>query len=140
MDRKNKDNWKIIFNEFEPEKESLREALCAVGNGYFVTRGAAPESCASEIHYPGTYMAGVYNVEATIGKNDFFVASAMPQKFFDEWIYCLQFRIIALFLADYFIDYFFDTDWYTSVFFDLKTAGNICKFNCRLVIVSGSEY
>jgi alpha,alpha-trehalase len=32
-----------------------------VGNGYFATRGCAPESGASDIHYPGTYAAGIYN-------------------------------------------------------------------------------
>ena len=41
--------------------EKLREALCTVGNGYFATRGAAPESKAGQIHYPGTYAAGVFN-------------------------------------------------------------------------------
>ena len=40
---------------------NLREALCTVGNGYFATRGAAPESKAGQVHYPGTYAAGVYN-------------------------------------------------------------------------------
>ncbi|MEW6497112.1 MAG: hypothetical protein AB1589_32105, partial [Cyanobacteriota bacterium] len=38
-----------------------REALCAIGNGYFVTRAAAPEATADDIHYPGTYRAGLYN-------------------------------------------------------------------------------
>ncbi len=31
------------------------------GNGYFATRGAAPEARADGIHYPGTYLAGGYN-------------------------------------------------------------------------------
>ncbi len=35
--------------------------MCTVGNGYFATRGAAPESKAGQVHYPGTYAAGVYN-------------------------------------------------------------------------------
>jgi len=39
----------------------LREALCALGNGYFVTRGALPEARADGINYPGTYVAGLYN-------------------------------------------------------------------------------
>ena len=39
----------------------MREALCTTGNGYFATRGAAPESAADGIHYPGTYIAGCYN-------------------------------------------------------------------------------
>jgi len=53
--------WKFTYNGFEPAKESLREALCTLGNGYFGTRGAAPESVASSIHYPGTYAGGIYN-------------------------------------------------------------------------------
>ncbi len=44
-----------------PQQEGLREALCTVGNGYFATRGAAPESRADGVHYPGTYIAGCYN-------------------------------------------------------------------------------
>jgi alpha,alpha-trehalase len=55
------DNWKLIYEDFHPSKESLREALCTLGNGYFATRGAASESEADEIHYPGTYLAGGYN-------------------------------------------------------------------------------
>jgi alpha,alpha-trehalase len=54
-------SWKLVYNNFRPAKEALREALCTLGNGYFGTRGAAPESPASRIHYPGTYIAGVYN-------------------------------------------------------------------------------
>ena len=54
-------SWKLTYMTFQPAKEALREALCTLGNGYFGTRGAAPESGASRIHYPGTYIAGVYN-------------------------------------------------------------------------------
>jgi alpha,alpha-trehalase len=32
-----------------------------LGNGRFATRGAAPEATADNLHYPGTYVAGVYN-------------------------------------------------------------------------------
>src|SRR5215469_2425699 len=46
-------------------QEGLREALCTLGNGYFATRGAAPESSADGIHYPGTYVAGCYNRRKT---------------------------------------------------------------------------
>ena len=53
--------WSLTYEGFEPEAEKLREALCTLGNGYFATRGAAPESAAGDIHYPGTYMAGIYN-------------------------------------------------------------------------------
>ncbi|HER62652.1 MAG TPA: glycoside hydrolase family 65 protein, partial [Desulfobacteraceae bacterium] len=35
--------------------------LCTLGNGYFASRGAAPESKAGTGHYPGTYIAGCYN-------------------------------------------------------------------------------
>jgi len=53
--------WKLHYDGFDPKGEGLRETLCALGNGYFVTRGAAAESDADGIHYPGTYLAGGYN-------------------------------------------------------------------------------
>jgi alpha,alpha-trehalase len=53
--------WKLVYNGFNANEVGKREALCTLGNGYFGTRGAAVEAYASEIHYPGTYMAGVYN-------------------------------------------------------------------------------
>jgi alpha,alpha-trehalase len=53
--------WTITFGGYEPRDEPLREALCTVGNGCFATRGCAPESTAGDLHYPGTYAAGVYN-------------------------------------------------------------------------------
>ncbi len=53
--------WALVYDEFDPKTESLRESLCTLGNGYFATRGAAPESEADAIHYPGTYLAGGYN-------------------------------------------------------------------------------
>jgi trehalose/maltose hydrolase-like predicted phosphorylase len=53
--------WTIVYERFEPAQEPLRETLCTLGNGYFGTRGAVSESTASKIHYPGTYVAGVYN-------------------------------------------------------------------------------
>ncbi|OBB23320.1 trehalose-phosphatase [Mycolicibacterium elephantis] len=53
--------WTYTFDGYEPHAEKLREALCTVGNGYFATRGAAPESKAGQVHYPATYAAGVYN-------------------------------------------------------------------------------
>ena len=55
------DDWVLRYEGFDAEEESLREALCTVGNGYFATRGAAPESVADDVHYPGTYAAGVFN-------------------------------------------------------------------------------
>jgi alpha,alpha-trehalase len=53
--------WVIDYEAFNPEQEGLREALCTLGNGYFATRGAAPESTTDGIHYPGTYITGCYN-------------------------------------------------------------------------------
>jgi alpha,alpha-trehalase len=55
------ETWVLTFEGYDPHNEKLREALCTVGNGYFATRGAAPESKAGQLHYPGTYAAGVYN-------------------------------------------------------------------------------
>ena len=57
----NPDPWLFTYEGFEPAQEGPREALCTLGNGYFATRGAAPESHADGTHYPGTYLAGGYN-------------------------------------------------------------------------------
>ena len=54
-------DWILEYHGFDPTQEGLREALCTLGNGYFATRGAASEVEASEVHYPGTYLAGGYN-------------------------------------------------------------------------------
>lgn len=53
--------WSLIYDDFDAPREGVREALCALGNGYFTTRGAAPWARADDIHYPGTYLAGGYN-------------------------------------------------------------------------------
>src|SRR4051812_8220716 len=53
--------WSLVYEQFDPRAEHLREALCTLGNGYFASRGAAEESAADAIHYPGTYLAGGYN-------------------------------------------------------------------------------
>src|SRR3546814_11259371 len=53
--------WKLVYEGFDPAREGLREALCTLGNGYFATRGAAEETEADDVHYPGTYLAGCYN-------------------------------------------------------------------------------
>jgi trehalose/maltose hydrolase-like predicted phosphorylase/beta-phosphoglucomutase-like phosphatase (HAD superfamily) len=57
--------WMLAYDGFDPARQGLREALCAVGNGYFVTRGAFPEAQADGVHYPGTYVAGLYNRATT---------------------------------------------------------------------------
>ncbi|MET9827814.1 glycosyl hydrolase family 65 protein [Streptomyces sp. NPDC006385] len=53
--------WSWEYEGYEPADQRLRESLCTLGNGYFATRGALPECAADEIHYPGTYVAGIYN-------------------------------------------------------------------------------
>src|SRR5690606_33479136 len=55
------DPWVLAYSDFDPAMEGRRETLFALGNGYFVTRGAAAESSADDVHYPGTYLAGGYN-------------------------------------------------------------------------------
>jgi alpha,alpha-trehalase len=54
-------DWVLAYEGFDPAHEGLREALCTLGNGYVATRGAAPESRADGVHYPGTYVAGCWN-------------------------------------------------------------------------------
>ena len=53
--------WSLVYEGFDPAREGIREALCALGNGYFATRGAATWARADDIHYPGTYLACGYN-------------------------------------------------------------------------------
>ena len=53
--------WLWRYDGFDPHWEGVRETLCALGNGRFVTRGSAPEAHADDVHYPGTYAAGVFN-------------------------------------------------------------------------------
>jgi trehalose/maltose hydrolase-like predicted phosphorylase len=53
--------WSLVYEAFDPAREGMREALCALGNGYFATRGTAAWARADGIHYPGTYLAGGYN-------------------------------------------------------------------------------
>lgn len=55
------ESWVLSFDGYDPRRETLREALCSVGNGYLGVRGAAPDSTAGPHHYPGTYAAGIYN-------------------------------------------------------------------------------
>jgi len=53
--------WSFVYKGYNPEEEGRRETLCTLGNGFFATRGAAPESSDDGIHYPGAYIAGLYN-------------------------------------------------------------------------------
>lgn len=56
-----RDPWVLAYRGFDEEGEGTREALLTVGNGYMATRGAMPHTPADAIHYPGTYVAGIYN-------------------------------------------------------------------------------
>ncbi len=55
------DEWTLTYAGYDPDDEGLREALCTLGNGVLGSRGAAPECRADDVHYPGTYRAGVFN-------------------------------------------------------------------------------
>jgi trehalose/maltose hydrolase-like predicted phosphorylase len=53
--------WQLVYTAWDPDEQPLREALCALGNGHLVTRGAFEEVRAGGPHSPGTYLAGGYN-------------------------------------------------------------------------------
>ena len=55
------DKWSLSYYDYDPDKEKSREALLAVGNGYFGTRGTMEECKAGKTNYPGTYISGIYN-------------------------------------------------------------------------------
>ncbi|GAA2009558.1 beta-phosphoglucomutase family hydrolase [Brevibacterium samyangense] len=55
------DPWELAFEGFDPQHEGRREALTTLANGYMSVRGAAPEAPIGSGHYPGSYMAGVFN-------------------------------------------------------------------------------
>ncbi len=59
--QKDEDSWHIRYRTLEHENEKSRESLLTIGNGYFGTRGTMEEMPAGEWHYPGTYIAGLYN-------------------------------------------------------------------------------
>lgn len=54
-------NWIFAYDGFEPDQEQHREALFTLANGYMGTRGAVSYARAGDVHYPGTYIAGVYD-------------------------------------------------------------------------------
>jgi trehalose/maltose hydrolase-like predicted phosphorylase len=54
-------DWELIYTAWEPDDQPLREAICALGNGSIVTRGAFEEAASGGVHCPGTYLAGGYN-------------------------------------------------------------------------------
>ena len=56
----------LTYGRFDPADEGLREALTSTGNGYLCMRGAAEWQDADDVHYPGTYLHGVYDREPTV--------------------------------------------------------------------------
>ncbi|MDX1885744.1 beta-phosphoglucomutase family hydrolase [Mycolicibacterium sp. 120270] len=68
-DRTSSDHWHLVYEDFNPLHEGTREALCTLGNGYWATRGCVPGTIADGVHYPGTYVAGIYNrVTSVVGR------------------------------------------------------------------------
>ncbi len=64
-------DWQLSYRGYDPETETLRETLCAIGNGFIVSRACAPDAVASEHHYPGTYMSGGYNrLTSKVGEHE----------------------------------------------------------------------
>jgi beta-phosphoglucomutase family hydrolase len=65
------DGWQLTYTDYDAAREHSREALLAVGNGYFGTRGAPEEAKAGKVNYPGTYIAGLYNrLTSKVGGRD----------------------------------------------------------------------
>ncbi|HRY31885.1 MAG TPA: beta-phosphoglucomutase family hydrolase [Bacteroidales bacterium] len=55
------EQWMIRYHDYQPALEKTRESLLTTGNGRFASRGCQEESKDGPYHYPGTYMAGLYN-------------------------------------------------------------------------------
>ena len=65
------DGWKLHYYDYTQDMERSREALLAVGNGYFGTRGALEEASANKVNYPGTYVSGLFNrLVSRVGDRD----------------------------------------------------------------------
>ncbi|GGK45662.1 glycoside hydrolase family 65 protein [Salinarimonas ramus] len=64
-------DWTLRYDGFDPAAEGLREVLCALGNGTIVSRAAATDARADDVHYPGTYLAGGYDrLVSQVGDRD----------------------------------------------------------------------
>ena len=55
------DGWHVTYRPTGPAGEGMRETLLTLANGYVGTRGAATWAAADGVHYPGTYLAGLYD-------------------------------------------------------------------------------
>jgi beta-phosphoglucomutase family hydrolase len=107
--------WSLVYEGFDPEREGIRESLCALGNGYFATRAAMAWAVMDDVHYPGTYLACGYNrmrtdIAGRVVENEDLVN-------FPNWL-ALQFRIAG-------------GDW-----FDLRTV-NILSYRQELDLRRG---
>ncbi|MFW6037618.1 MAG: glycoside hydrolase family 65 protein [Desulfonatronovibrio sp.] len=107
--------WSLVYKDFNPDEEKLREALCTLGNGYFATRGAAFHAQADDTHYPGTYLAGGYNRLKTKIKDKVIENEDLVN--IPNWL-CLNFRYSGM-------------DW-----FDLRKI-NILKYRQELDMKKG---
>jgi beta-phosphoglucomutase family hydrolase len=90
--------WSLVYEGFDPGREGMREALCALGNGYLTTRAAVAWAVADDVHYPGTYLACGYNrlrtdIAGRVVENEDLVN-------FPNWL-ALEFRIA-------------DVDWFDA--------------------------
>ncbi|NTW52190.1 MAG: beta-phosphoglucomutase family hydrolase [Chlorobiaceae bacterium] len=56
-----KEGWNLHYSSWSAKEERLREALTSTGNGYMGVRGAIECGTNSQHHYPGTYLAGLFN-------------------------------------------------------------------------------
>ncbi|GGN48647.1 hypothetical protein GCM10011579_001500 [Streptomyces albiflavescens] len=59
-------DWTWDYEGCDPARGRLRESLCTLGNGYFATRGAAPECVADAVHYLGTTSTTTCAARATV--------------------------------------------------------------------------
>lgn len=59
-------DFQLVYEDFDPGQEGLREALTSTGNGYFCARGCAEWEDADGTHYPGTYAHGVYDRRTSV--------------------------------------------------------------------------
>ncbi|HZD66071.1 MAG TPA: glycosyl hydrolase family 65 protein [Acidimicrobiales bacterium] len=51
--------WQVAWDG--EDDVGVRESLGTLGNGYFATRASDPWAVDDGLHYPGTYLAGLYN-------------------------------------------------------------------------------
>ncbi|HNS16647.1 MAG TPA: beta-phosphoglucomutase family hydrolase [Bacteroidales bacterium] len=87
-----RDSWSITYHGYDPGKEKTRETLLTVGNGYFGTRGCMEEQSACAHHYPGTYMAGIYNrLVSKVGDKD--VEN-------EDFVNCINWTVIQFRIGD----------------------------------------